>query len=156
MVCTPLPSVMFLQALLSASSSVRLLQRNCGCPYTFCRCHSLTHCTILLQEDAHSILLDLDNIKSGFFGVFDGHGGKEVAKFSALYLVSLLAMHFRQGHPLREAIALLALHAAASALGASSKQVAGTSQLLMEPSPPRCSHWASILMQHLDSRARSF
>lgn len=114
------------------------------------------HCTNFLQEDAHSILLDLDNSKSGFFGVFDGHGGKEVAKFSALYLVSLLAMHFRQGRPLKEAIALLALHAAASALGASCKQVAGTSQLLMEPSPPRCSHWASILMQHLHPRAKSF
>ena len=39
------------------------------------------------QEDAHSVVLNLDNSKSGFFGVFDGHGGKEVAKFSALYLV---------------------------------------------------------------------
>ena len=33
------------------------------------------------------MVLNLDNSKSGFFGVFDGHGGKEVAKFSSLYLV---------------------------------------------------------------------
>ena len=46
-----------------------------------------------LQEDAHSVVLDLDSAKSGFFGVFDGHGGKEVAKFSALYLVRGLLPH---------------------------------------------------------------
>ncbi|TKW22108.2 hypothetical protein SEVIR_4G204600v4 [Setaria viridis] len=37
------------------------------------------------MEDAHSALLDLDN-DTAFFGVFDGHGGKVVAKFCAKYL----------------------------------------------------------------------
>uniref|UniRef100_A0A0E0LE43 protein-serine/threonine phosphatase n=1 Tax=Oryza punctata TaxID=4537 RepID=A0A0E0LE43_ORYPU len=37
------------------------------------------------MEDAHSALLDLDNDTS-FFGVFDGHGGRVVAKFCAKYL----------------------------------------------------------------------
>lgn len=41
-----------------------------------------------LQEDAHAVVLDLDPAaKCGFFAVFDGHGGKEVAKFCALYMV---------------------------------------------------------------------
>uniref|UniRef100_A0A0D9WSQ0 protein-serine/threonine phosphatase n=1 Tax=Leersia perrieri TaxID=77586 RepID=A0A0D9WSQ0_9ORYZ len=37
------------------------------------------------MEDAHTALLDLDN-DTAFFGVFDGHGGKLVAKFCAKYL----------------------------------------------------------------------
>lgn len=37
------------------------------------------------MEDAHSALLDIDEDTS-FFGVFDGHGGKVVAKFCAKYL----------------------------------------------------------------------
>ncbi|PWZ06399.1 hypothetical protein Zm00014a_000931 [Zea mays] len=37
------------------------------------------------MEDAHSALLDLDN-DTASFGVFDGHGGKVVAKFCAKYL----------------------------------------------------------------------
>jgi protein phosphatase 1G len=37
------------------------------------------------MEDAHSALPDLDN-DTAFFGVFDGHGGKVVAKFCAKYL----------------------------------------------------------------------
>ncbi|KAG9455896.1 hypothetical protein H6P81_000404 [Aristolochia fimbriata] len=37
------------------------------------------------MEDAHTALPDLDNSTS-FFGVFDGHGGKVVAKFCAKYL----------------------------------------------------------------------
>ncbi|KAM0837172.1 hypothetical protein ACQ4PT_061838 [Festuca glaucescens] len=39
------------------------------------------------MEDAHSALLDLDN-ETAFFGVFDGHGGRVVAKFCAKYLHS--------------------------------------------------------------------
>eukprot|EP00252_Welwitschia_mirabilis_P024223 TRINITY_DN7105_c0_g1_i1.p1 TRINITY_DN7105_c0_g1~~TRINITY_DN7105_c0_g1_i1.p1 ORF type:complete len:337 (+),score=75.30 TRINITY_DN7105_c0_g1_i1:360-1370(+) len=37
------------------------------------------------MEDAHATVLDLDNSTS-FFGVYDGHGGKVVAKFCAKYL----------------------------------------------------------------------
>lgn len=37
------------------------------------------------MEDAHAALPDLDNSTS-FFGVYDGHGGKVVAKFCAKYL----------------------------------------------------------------------
>ncbi|XP_062223902.1 probable protein phosphatase 2C 11 isoform X2 [Phragmites australis] len=39
------------------------------------------------MEDAHSALLDLDS-ETAFFGVFDGHGGRVVAKFCAKYLHS--------------------------------------------------------------------
>lgn len=40
------------------------------------------------QEDAHLIEPAVGNDNSvGFFAVFDGHGGKEVAGFAALYLV---------------------------------------------------------------------
>ena len=41
-----------------------------------------------LQEDAHLAALDVDG-SSSVFGVFDGHGGREVAKFVSLYLVCL-------------------------------------------------------------------
>ncbi|OAY71988.1 putative protein phosphatase 2C 21 [Ananas comosus] len=37
------------------------------------------------MEDAHAALPDLDESTS-FFGVYDGHGGKVVAKFCAKYL----------------------------------------------------------------------
>ena len=40
------------------------------------------------QEDAHAVALNVENEPTtGFFAVFDGHGGKEVAKFAALYMV---------------------------------------------------------------------
>ncbi|XXG58625.1 hypothetical protein AAC387_Pa04g0893 [Persea americana] len=37
------------------------------------------------MEDAHAALPDLDH-RTSFFGVYDGHGGKVVAKFCAKYL----------------------------------------------------------------------
>lgn len=43
----------------------------------------------LLQEDAHLIEPAVDNDNSvGVFAVFDGHGGKEVAAFAAIYMVT--------------------------------------------------------------------
>ena len=46
---------------------------------------------LLVQEDAHAIELDLQSDgkpKASMFGVFDGHGGKEVARFTAMHIVS--------------------------------------------------------------------
>lgn len=39
------------------------------------------------QEDAHIALLDLNEDKMALFSIFDGHGGKAVAKFAAKYMV---------------------------------------------------------------------
>lgn len=41
-----------------------------------------------MQEDAHVAALDVGNGCS-IFGVFDGHGGREVAKFVSIYLVRI-------------------------------------------------------------------
>eukprot|EP00271_Cylindrocystis_brebissonii_P005813 TRINITY_DN1813_c0_g1_i2.p1 TRINITY_DN1813_c0_g1~~TRINITY_DN1813_c0_g1_i2.p1 ORF type:complete len:573 (-),score=160.49 TRINITY_DN1813_c0_g1_i2:1773-3491(-) len=38
------------------------------------------------MEDAHSTILDLDGETTGFFAVFDGHGGKEVAQYCSRHL----------------------------------------------------------------------
>ncbi|KAA3489859.1 putative protein phosphatase 2C 60 [Gossypium australe] len=44
------------------------------------------------MEDAHAAYPDLDESTS-FFGVYDGHGGKVVAKFCAKYLHQQVLMH---------------------------------------------------------------
>uniref|UniRef100_A0A1D1XJ46 protein-serine/threonine phosphatase n=1 Tax=Anthurium amnicola TaxID=1678845 RepID=A0A1D1XJ46_9ARAE len=44
------------------------------------------------MEDAHAALPELDNCTS-FFGVYDGHGGKVVAKFCAKYLHTQVLKH---------------------------------------------------------------
>ena len=42
----------------------------------------------LLQEDAHAVALGLaDRDDAALFAIYDGHGGKEVAKFAAVHMV---------------------------------------------------------------------
>lgn len=51
-------------------------------------CTSGIDSTGLLQEDAHCAVLEVDpENQTGFFGVFDGHGGQEVAKYCSLRMV---------------------------------------------------------------------
>jgi protein phosphatase 1G len=55
------------------------------------------------MEDAHIVNLDVDQSKQGqvaLFGVFDGHGGKEVAKFCAAHIAEALKASdgYRQGN----------------------------------------------------------
>lgn len=47
-----------------------------------------------LKEDAHVAALGIDGMGTSLFGVFDGHGGKEVALFVAKYIVMSL-YHFK-------------------------------------------------------------
>ena len=43
-----------------------------------------------MQEDAHVAVLNLDGHPDrAFFGIFDGHGGAQVAKFCAKYMYQL-------------------------------------------------------------------
>ena len=54
--------------------------------------------SVSLQEDAHMVVLDMSNHdaehttrpKTTLFGIFDGHGGKEVALFAAVHLPTIL------------------------------------------------------------------
>lgn len=39
------------------------------------------------QEDAHITKLELDSHHTALFAVFDGHGGKAVAKYAAIHMV---------------------------------------------------------------------
>ncbi|KAH0649177.1 hypothetical protein KY290_035128 [Solanum tuberosum] len=50
------------------------------------------------MEDAHAAITDLD-ASTSFFGVYDGHGGKVVAKFCAKYLHQQVLKHeaYQQG-----------------------------------------------------------
>ena len=59
------------------------------------------------MEDAHIANISLDEQSSALFGVYDGHGGKEVAKFVARHLAEELVKlpsysENKQGEALQE------------------------------------------------------
>ena len=52
-----------------------------------------TFCNVVPQEDAHAIALGLaDRPDAALFAIYDGHGGKEVAKFAAEHMVRWLCL----------------------------------------------------------------
>lgn len=54
-------------------------------------------CLLIALQDAHVCLVDFDNDMS-LFGVFDGHGGAEVAQYAVEMLPSLIKNElFKQG-----------------------------------------------------------
>ena len=61
------------------------------CLGPFPRTHARTCILNIVQEDAHIVKLDLgDPHATGLFAVFDGHGGKLVAKYAAKHLARAL------------------------------------------------------------------
>jgi serine/threonine protein phosphatase PrpC len=57
------------------------------------------------MEDSHIAVTDisvpkhLSDVDAKVFGVFDGHGGPEVARFCQLYLISVLTQQSTWKHP---------------------------------------------------------
>lgn len=79
----------FLELLCSLLATWSCLFRKCFEQKQNAASSNRPSCTCSLQEDAHAVSLDVDgSTKTGFFGVFDGHGGKEVALFTAFHMVS--------------------------------------------------------------------
>lgn len=72
-----------------------------GCPSD---CVYYLWCVSTLQEDAHAVELDLDPATGAvLFGVFDGHGGRQVADLCAANVVGSRAVAgsvemWMQGH----------------------------------------------------------
>lgn len=61
-------------------------RKRCPGPAYPIHCHSKN--ARVPQEDAHSTVLRVEpSSDAGIFAVFDGHGGKEVAKYAAVHVV---------------------------------------------------------------------